>query len=353
MGERPGSTPQPNRRLRRGWTLAAVALVAVAIVVAANACGSTRHKIVKVTSPKPVPTTSTAPSRSQTRSVAPASVGTTGSVTRRVSGGSLLRPGARASFTRFAAGLAGTVDVAVMSLASGSVVVLGADTPAHGWSTTKIPVLVALLRARGTAGLSPAEQHWAQLAVTESDNQSILNLFGDLETLKGGLGGASHYVQALLRQSGDGRTVVATAPPPPGAVTTFGQTEWTPGDSASFFRALADGCLLPPPQTNYVLGLMQHIIPSQSLGLGAVDFGVPVAFKDGWGPEGAGYLVRQSGIIDPGSNRGVAVSVIVRPPPGDNSFGVGTQILTETAHWLQRDIRLRPQLPTGCPAGRP
>ena len=78
--------------------------------------------------------------------------------------------------------------------------------------------------------------------------QSILGMFGDLEKLKGGLLGASGYVQRLLRRSGDERTVVATAPPPPGAVTTFGQTGWAPGAAVKFFRALALGCLLPRPR---------------------------------------------------------------------------------------------------------
>ncbi len=227
--------------------------------------------------------------------------------------------------------------MAIAPLASDSATVLGSDTPAHGWSTTKIPVLVALLLARGSAGLNPTEQQWAQLAVTESDNQSILNLFADLESLEGGLSGASTYVQNLFRQSGDDQTVVATAPPPPGAVTTFGQTDWAPGEAVKFFRALAGGCLIPQSQTSYVLGLMQHIVPSESWGLAEANFGAPVAFKGGWGPEASGYLVRQSGIVDPGSPKGVAVSIVAH----GNSFAVGTQMVTETAQWLAREIVLQ------------
>jgi hypothetical protein len=227
--------------------------------------------------------------------------------------------------------------------------VLGGDAPAHGWSTTKVPVLVALLRARGSAGLTPGERQEARLAITESDNQSILDLFSDLESLKGGLFGASRYVGRLFRQSGDGQTVVATAPPPPGAVTTFGQTEWAPRHAVEFFRALDRGCLIPRSQTAYVLGLMEHIVPSESWGLGDANFRAPVAFKGGWGPERTGYLVRQSGIIDPGSSRGVAVSIVAYPPPGLDSFGVGTQMVSETAQWLSREIRLRATASSKCP----
>ena len=134
--------------------------------------------------------------------------------------------------------------------------------------------------------------------------------------------------------------------PPAGAVTTFGQTEWSPGEAVKFFRALALGCLLPSQETGYVLGLMQSIESSESWGLGSA--GLPaVAFKGGWGPEATGgYLVRQSGIIDVGSKSGVAVSIVAYPSSG--SFGSGTQMLTETASWLRQELRLVPRTATGC-----
>jgi hypothetical protein len=247
--------------------------------------------------------------------------------------------------------LPGRVELAVAPLGAGSAQVLGEDIPAHGWSTTKVPVLVALLRARGTKGLSARENLWAGAAITESDNQSILDLFGDLEQIEGGLGGASSYVQALFRSSGDTETVVATAPPPPGAVTSFGQTKWRPSEAVRFFRGLGRGCLLPTAQSSYVLNLMERITPSESWGLGSAGFG-SVAFKGGWGPEASGaYLVRQSGIIDAGSPRGVAVSIVAFPS-GDSyaSFSTGRQILTETAVWLRHELRLVPRAVAGCSA---
>ncbi len=211
-----------------------------------------------------------------------------------------------------------------------------------------MPVLVALLRARGSGGLTSQEQAWAQSAITESNNESVLALFGDLERLKGGLGGASRYMEGFLRMSGDNETVIATAPPPAGAVTTFGQTEWAPGEAVKFFRALALSCLLPAGQTGYVLGLMQNIEPSESWGLGSAGFH-SVAFKGGWGPEPSGaYLVRQSGIIDVGSSRGVAVSIVAFPSSG--SFSSGTQMLTQAAVWLHHELRLVPRAATGCSA---
>ncbi len=288
------------------------------------------------------PVVPSAPTTS-TPALAPASAGSNGSfhAPSPSRSGDVLRPGARASFARFAASQPGSIAVAVAPLRGTGEVVLGQNDPAHGWSTTKVPVLAALLHARGSAGLTSTERGEAELAITESDNGSILSLFGDLQGLKGGLNGASDYVTQLLRQSGDDQTVVATAPPPPGAVTTFGQTEWAPGDAVKFFRALALGCLLPRDQTDYILNLMEHIESSESWGLGSASFAAPVAFKGGWGPEGGAYLVRQSGVIDPGSSRGVAVSIVAHPPGGGDSFGTGTQMLTSTAAWLAHEVVLR------------
>jgi hypothetical protein len=265
---------------------------------------------------------------------------------------SVLAPDASASFVRLSATLPGRVELAVAPLGTGSAQVLGEDTPAHGWSTAKVPVLVALLRARGTQGLTARENLWARAAITESDNQSILDLFGELEHTAGGLSGASTYVQELLRSSGDTETVVATASPPPGAVTTFGQTEWRPSEAVKFFRALGRGCLLPADENSRVLNLMESITPSESWGLGSAGFG-SVAFKGGWGPEASGgYLVRQSGIIDAGSSRGVAVSIVAFPSGnGSASFSSGTQMLTATAVWLRHELRLVARGTAGCSAG--
>jgi hypothetical protein len=259
--------------------------------------------------------------------------------------GSVLNSGATASFQQLASSLPGRVELAVTPLGGGSSEVLGNDEAAHSWSTTKVPVLVSLLRARGSEGLTSQEQTWARAAITESDNQSVLDLFGDLERLKGGLGGASEYMDSVFRVSGDSETVVATAPPPAGAVTTFGQTEWSPGEAVKFFRALDLGCLLSSSQTSYVLGLMQNIEPSESWGLGSAGFS-SVAFKGGWGPESGGYLVRQSGIVDPGSSSGVAVAIVAVAP----SFSAGTDMLTRTASWLNHHIVLTPHASASCSA---
>jgi hypothetical protein len=258
--------------------------------------------------------------------------------------GPVLDAEARASFTRLENSLPGHVELTVAPLGVGTPQSLGGDRAAHGWSTTKIPVLTALLKARGEK-LTAKEQSWAQSAITESNNESVLHLFRDLESIEGGLTGASDYMEELFRQSNDEETVVATADPPPGAVTTFGQTEWKPSNAVKFFSDLARGCLLSHTGTKYVLDLMQRIESSESWGLGSAGF-QSVAFKGGWGPEASKYLVRQSGIIEVGTRDAVAVSIVYFAP----SFDEGQTALTETAKWLRRHLRLVARTPVECPA---
>lgn len=242
------------------------------------------------------------------------------------------------SFDALQRELPGPVEVAVMPVGSSKATIFGSDEPAHGWSTTKIPVIAALMTALGSHELSYEQQSEVRGAITESSNEAILSLFHALEAIKGGVVGASEAVEAELRDSGDRYTIVANEPPPPGAVTTFGQTEWAPEAATLFFSALDAGCLLSARRTRRILSLMQQIEPSESWGLGSAGF-AHVAFKGGWGPEGDVYLVRQSGIIDPETSDAVAIAIIAHPPAGESSFGVGTEMLTRTANWSRSVVQ--------------
>jgi len=237
----------------------------------------------------------------------------------------------------------GWIDLALAPVKSGEVVCLGGDTPAHAWSTMKVPVLVALLRARGENGLTPAERDLATRAITASDNQSILELFNELEQVEGGRRGAEAAIQDVLGLCGDRTPFVATALPPLGAATTFGQTEWSASASVRFIGALARGELLPQHQTQYVVSLMERIEPAESWGLGSAGFSAPVAFKGGWGPEpSGGYTVRQTGIVDPASRRPMAVSIVAYAPPGDQAFASGVEMVNAAARWLADGVVLSP-----------
>jgi hypothetical protein len=255
--------------------------------------------------------------------------------TPQTGGGTLLAPGAAESFEALSASIPAQLGVALAPLGgSGEVEVFGSLRSGHAWSTIKVPILVTLMRE---GALSSGEQQWAAAALEASDNEAAARLFDQLEKTRGGLGGASVAVQEVLAASGDTATTVATAPPPPGAFSTYGQTEWSLEGSTAFFRSLARGCLLDSAGTEYVLGLMREVIPEQRWGLGEAGFdpGWAVAMKGGWGPEAdsGAYLVRQAGIVQDGSS-GVAVAMIVAA----DSLSAGTADLTRIAAWLRESL---------------
>jgi hypothetical protein len=350
---------------RRRATVRRRRLVAILIaVVAALGCTavvvfalSTSRRVVVVKVLKKAPPTALpsatgdgevspyAPSDAQVAQELKQTEGASTGGTEIESAAGVLDRGADASFAQLNRTLPEKVQIAILPLNSYHVQTLGGDVPAHGWSTTKVPVLAALLKARGSRGLTSSEGASARSAITASSNQSILNLFADLKQIKGGLVGASAYIEGLFRLSGDQETVVATAPPPSGAVTTFGQTEWSPTASVRFMSALGRGCLLSSAMSSYILGLMQEIEASESWGLGSAGFS-SVAFKGGWGPERSGdYLVRQVGIVNVGSSRAVAVAIVATP---SGSFAAGTETLNRAALWLRHHLRAKSGANASC-----
>jgi hypothetical protein len=272
--------------------------------------------------------------------------GGSGASAKFTGGGAALGPAARASFARLQdqIGSQARIAVAVQPLGQGPLQVFGSDPAMPAMSTSKVLILSALLLDKGGPdGLSAEERSLAQTAITESDNDSILSLFGDLEADKGGLDGASTYATGLLRAAGDNRTVVTTAPAPPGYATSFGQTPWSPSREVRFFRELTLGCVIPRASVEYELGLMGQIVASESWGMGSAAFS-QVAFKGGWGPLPGGYGVRQTAIIGSGSS--AVVASIAADPATD--FGTGQAVLTDIAHWLHAHLRLGPRADTGC-----
>jgi beta-lactamase family protein len=182
------------------------------------------------------------------------------------------RANAAASWASLSRSLPAQVGLAVAPLGKGTPRAFGGLRSGHAWSSIKVPILVALMAERKGRGLSAEERGLARAALTASDNSAAASLFGRIEEARGGLGPASLAVQAVLRKAGDPATTVATAPPPPGAVSTYGQTRWSLAASTDFFRALARGCLLDAADAEYVLGLMEEVTPEQRWGSAKLDF---------------------------------------------------------------------------------
>lgn len=341
-------------RLQKTLIAAIAILGGVLVGVVAYSLLHGSEKVTKVASEERRPTAHRELKRLPTKTALPepASAGSNGSTPHPKSTGagpsagassaSLLGADAEGSFNALAQSLPAQIGLAVAPFGSSPPQQYGELQIGHAWSSIKVPILVTLMRDRGSGGLSSEEQQWATAALTASDNTAAADLFSQLEQIHGGLSGASLAVQETLASSGDTSTTVATAPPPAGAVSTYGQTEWSLAGSVDFYRALACGQLLDPSSTEYVLNLMEEVISEQRWGLGEAGFpsAVRVGFKAGWGPEGSAsgpYLVRQAGILRQGSS-GVVVTMIAIDDSG--SFEAGVNDLNQIAAWLREHLNV-------------
>lgn len=260
---------------------------------------------------------------------------------RVVSFASLIKPEAKKSFTSFERSIPGKVGIAVAPLWPGPTLRFGSFQRGHAWSSIKVAILVTLLRDRASAGLTREEREWALGALTRSDNFTAALLFHRLEEIHGGFYAASRALQNVLAEAGDAETTVATDPPPAGAFSTYGQTQWSLEGSVRFYRSLARGELLNRSGTAYVLRLMEGSDYWEPWGLREAGFprGTSIAAKAGWGTEWSDtgpYLLRQAGILRVGET-GVVVTMMVQDDSG--SFGAAVQDLNLTATWLRRNLR--------------
>ena len=228
-------------------------------------------------------------------------------------------------FARLQSSLHATVGIAIGAVGSAQQpLLLGDLRGGPAWSTIKVPLVIAALRAE----IPPVVTAAMTAAITESDNKAA-------ESLWAGLGDpvtAANEVDAVLRENGDPTSVQSQRIRP--EFSAFGQTDWALIDQVRFVSsAWCDGANAP------VFALMGRVDPVQRWGIGAID---GTQFKGGWGPSRAGrYLVRQLGVlVTPGGM--TAVALAARPDSG--RFEHGTADLSMMADWLVSHLEA---LPTG------
>lgn len=215
------------------------------------------------------------------------------------------------------------VPYALAYLDNGSVVTAGDLETTVAWSTSKVPVAVAALRAveDGTS-LSDAAtvQGNVTSAITASDNgaaQALWDSLGDPAT-------AGAKVEDVLREGGDASTTVQTQVVRDG-FTSFGQTLWSTADQVRFAGGLS--CLAGAQP---VLTAMGQISAGQDYGLGRIP---EARYKGGWGPDSSGgYQVRQFGLVPGADGTLVPVAVAVTSP--DGSYESGSAALSEIIEQL-------------------
>ncbi len=234
------------------------------------------------------------------------------------------------------------VGVAVRGIGDDRIFTSGARLEAAAWSTLKVPLIMTRLRiadAEHADVNSMADIHAAAYAaITVSDNDAARRIFAAIELRKGFIA-ASRAIEKELSDGGSPGITVATAPPPKGAVSTWGQTTWPLASGTEFFRNLALHCVPPAQHVNEVLNLMSQVVLGQRWGIGSVKWvgSSYVGYKGGWGPLPApGYLVRQFGIVRTPDGRGVVIGLITYA----DSYGSGAHVLDELASAVAQSVRL-------------
>ncbi|MGA5542521.1 hypothetical protein ACPCIR_11780 [Mycobacterium sp. NPDC051198] len=234
-----------------------------------------------------------------------------------------------AEFAQLEGDLHATAGIALSGVGPGQEPIsLGQWQNGPAWSTIKVPLIIAALRAQVPPQITEA----MTAAITQSDNAAAETIWESLGTPAE----AADKVQAVLRQTGDPTIVQSQRVRP--EFSASGQTDWPLKDQARFMSvAVCDKANAP------VFDLMGRVEPDQRWGLGTIGGS---RFKGGWGPSPTGgYLVRQIGVLTTPSG---TVAVALAALPFSGKFEDGTAALTTMANWLQQRLGA---LPAGdCPA---
>ncbi|WP_157083948.1 hypothetical protein [Millisia brevis] len=226
------------------------------------------------------------------------------------------------SFARLEETFDGSVGIAIAPVGGGRVLSYGDWSTGDAWSTMKVPIAVAAVRA--TDGGIDAD---ITAAITVSDNDAARRLWDGLA----GTMSSVATIQALLTETGD-TTPMAEQYAQQGD-DSFGGLTWSLVDQVEFtarFPCLAGGAR--------VIAEMRQLTEEHRWGLAADG----AAAKGGWGPDAYGnYLVRQLGIVTTPTGR-AAVTMAALPASGE--FEDATAMLTAMAAWLSAN---RADLPSG------
>jgi hypothetical protein len=210
-------------------------------------------------------------------------------------------------FHQLASQLPAAVGISIATVGSRPVS-YGTWSSGVAWSTIKVPLAIAALRA----GSDDAELVIA--TITESDNAAAEQLW----TLLGEPADAARQVQAVIREAGDATTVVESRRLR-AEYTAFGQTRWSLADQARFAAGLAHVADASP-----VIELMGGLTAEHRWGMAAKSF----AAKGGWGPGvHGGYLVRQFAMVS--DTVGVALAAEVH----DGGYEAGVEVVNRLADW--------------------
>jgi hypothetical protein len=216
------------------------------------------------------------------------------------------------SFEELAGTVPATVGLAIASAGETSVPSIGTWSTGVAWSTIKVPLAIAALRA------GSGSRELVAKAIAHSDNAASEELWSQL----GDPNEAAQRVQAVIHDADDPTTAVESRRLRLG-YTAFGQTQWSLARQAQFAARLPG-----IPDASPVVDLMHNLTADHRWGLAAKGF----AAKGGWGPGVRGdYLVRQFAIVPiQAGHAGVALAAQAH----DGVFETGIDVLNDLSDWL-------------------
>jgi hypothetical protein len=216
------------------------------------------------------------------------------------------------SFEELSGTVPATIGVAIASADETPVASFGAWSTGVAWSTIKVPLAIATLRA----GVGSREL--VADAIIRSDNAAAEELWSQL----GDPAAAARQVRAVVQDAGDTTTLVESRRLRPG-YTAFGQTQWSLARQAQFAARLPG-----IPDAASIVDLMRSLCADHRWGLAAKGF----AAKGGWGPGTAGdYLVRQFAVVPIEAGH---VGVALAAEAHDGVFETGVDVVNKLTDWL-------------------
>jgi hypothetical protein len=218
-----------------------------------------------------------------------------------------VKPLLNTSFDELSRTLPATTGIAIAS--AGPVVSFGSWSTGVAWSTIKVPLAIAAVRA------GVGNDDLLARTIEQSDNAAAEQLW----SLLGGPAQAAHQVQAVID---DATTVVESRRLRPG-YTAFGQTQW------SLLRQAQFAARLPAiPDAGRVVDSMHNLCTEHCWGLAAKSF----AAKGGWGPGvGDDYLVRQFAVVP---MKAQPIGVALAADAHDGLFETGIEAVNQLTDWL-------------------
>lgn len=218
----------------------------------------------------------------------------------------------RATFEKVGRDTGATISVSWFDPDARKIETAGSGQAWVAWSTSKVPVSVAVSQA-GKAGALAGS---ISAALRQSDNDAAETLWQSLGTSDAA---RAQAVTQVLRQTGDNSTTVPSARLRSG-FTIFGQTPWTTASQVGFMMKLP--CL---DGSSPVVSNMGQVSSDQHWGMGRLP---GATFKGGWGPGvNGGYLVRQMGWYQDSEGKRVPLAIAAQAGSFDGGISVLNQLI--------------------------